>query len=145
MHGSAANQKSDIVDTARSEASFRKFLSALQAAPPMVDYLKGAGPFTVFLPTDEAFDALPAGSLEQLEKPENQDRLTKLLKYHIVEGAHSSNEVKTMQTMLTTSGDKLAVESDGSGIRINNAQVLGRDILCTNGIIHVVGAVLLGF
>ncbi|MDQ6678236.1 MAG: fasciclin domain-containing protein [Acidobacteriota bacterium] len=111
----------------------------------MVDYLKGAGPFTVFLPTDEAFDALPAGSLLELERPENHDRLKKLLQYHIVEGSHPSSEVKTMQTMLTTSGDKLAVESDGTGIRINNARVMGSDVLCANGIIHVVDAVLLGY
>ena len=144
MHGSAANPKFDIVDTARSEASFKVFLQALQSVSPMVDHLKGAGPFTVFMPTDQAFAALAPGTLQDLEKPANVDKLSKLIKYHIVEGEYPSREVETMQTLLTESGEKLAIESDGRGIKINNAMILGRDIVCTNGVIHAIDSVLLG-
>ncbi len=145
MHGSAANPKYDIVDTARSEFSFKIFLQALQAVKPMVDHLKSAGPFTVFMPTDQAFDALPAGALEDLEKPENAEKLKKLIRYHIVNGMHLTREVRTMQTLLTESGERLAVESDGRGLKINNAMLSGREIVCTNGVIHAIDAVLLGF
>ncbi len=143
MHGSAANPKFDIVDTARDEASFTIFLMALQSAPHMVDYLKGAGPFTVFMPTDQAFEALPAGTIEELQKPENQDRLTAIVKGHVVRGLYSSGDLKSMQSLETQSGRKLAIESSGSGLKINHAMVLGRDIVCTNGLIHAIEAVQL--
>ena len=142
MHGSAANAHNDIVDTARSESSFRLFLNALQSVPPMVDYLKGAGPFTVFMPTDQAVNALPANTFLELEKPENSKKLEKLLKAHVVLGRHSSANVKTMQSLAAESGDQLMVESNGRGIKVNNAMVLGGEILCTNGIIHAIDAVL---
>ncbi len=142
MHGSAANPKYDIVDTAKSEASFELFLNALKAVDPMVDYLKGAGPFTVFMPTDQAFESLPAGTVEELEKPANMDQLKRLIQYHIVKGRHLSSEVKTMQTMETVKGEKLAIESGGHGIRVNNAMVLGTEILCTNGVIHAIDSLL---
>ncbi len=145
MNGSAANPKHDIIDTAMSEASFKIFLHALQSVSPLIDHLKSAGPFTVFMPTDQAFGALPPGTIEDLEKPFNSDRLTKLIKYHIVKGEHLSGEVKTMQTLETENGDRLAVLSDGNGLKINNAMVLGRDIVCTNGVIHAIDSVLLGF
>jgi len=145
MHGSAANPKYDIVDTAISEASFTRFLSAIKSVQHMVDHLKGAGPFTVFMPTDQAFKKLPEGTIQELEKPTNAEKLENIVRYHIVVGAHSSTEVQTMQTILTESGNKLAVESDGRGIKINNALVVGRDIRCTNGIIHAVDSLLFGF
>ena len=145
MHGSAANPKQDIIDTAMSELSFKNFLQALKSVSPMVDYLKGSGPFTVFMPTDQAFDSLTPGTIQELEKPENAERLKKLIKYHIVKGMHASQEVATMQTLETESGDKLSVVSSGNGLKINDAMVLGRDIVCTNGVIHAIDAVLLAY
>ena len=108
----------------------------------MVDYLKGAGPFTVFMPTDQAVNALPANTFLELEKPENSKKLEKLLKAHVVLGRHSSANLKTMQSLAAESGDQLMIESNGRGIKVNNAMVLGGEILCTNGIIHAIDAVL---
>jgi uncharacterized surface protein with fasciclin (FAS1) repeats len=138
MHGSAANPKFDIVDSARNEGSFNTFLMALQAVDPMVDYLKGAGPFTVFMPTDQAFDALAPGTIQLLSKPENHARLKRIIKSHIVKGLHSSIELRTMLGVLTESGETLPLLSNGSKLSANGATVLGRDIMCTNGIIHAV-------
>jgi len=145
MHGSAANSKYDIVDTAVNEASFTRFLSAIKSVQHMVDHLKGAGPFTVFMPTDQAFKKLPEGTIQELEKPANAEKLESIVRYHIVLGALSSADVQSMQTVPTESGNKLAVVSDGRGIKINDALVVGRDIRCTNGIIHAVDSLLFGF
>jgi len=145
MHGSAANPKFDIVDTARSEASFTIFLGTLRTVSYMVDYLKGAGPFTVFMPTDQAFEALAPGTIQELQKPENHERLKNILKGHIAKGLHSSSELKSMQALETESGRKLMIESSGSGLKINNAMLLGRDIVCTNGLIHAIEAVQLDY
>ena len=142
MHGSAANPKNDIVDTARSEGSFATFLMALQAVDPMVDYLKGAGPFTVFMPTDQAFAALAPGTIQLLSKPENQAKLKQLIKSHIVKGLHSSTELRTLLNVVTESGETLPVLSNGSALTVNGAAVLGRDIVCTNGIIHAVDSII---
>ena len=142
MHGSAANPKYDIVDTARSEGSFTSFLMALQAVNFMVDYLKGAGPFTVFMPTDQAFAALAPGTIPLLSKPENQEKLKQLIKSHIVKGLHSSIELRTMLNVITESGQTLPVQSNGSKLTVNHAAVLGRDIACTNGVIHALDSLV---
>ncbi len=143
MHGSAANPKFDIVDSARSEGSFTVFLMALQTASYMVDYLKGAGPFTVFMPTDQAFELLAPGSIQELQKPENHERLMAILKGHIAKGLYSSADLRSMQALETESGSMLRIESSGSGLKVNNATLKGRDILCTNGLIHAIEAVQL--
>jgi len=142
MHRSAANPKYDIVDSARSEGSFTTFLTALQTVDPMVDYLKGAGPFTVFMPTDQAFAALAPGTIQLLSKPENQAKLKQLIKSHIVKGLHSSIELRTMLSVLSESGETLPLQSNGIALTVNRAAVLGRDIGCTNGIIHAVDSLV---
>ncbi len=143
MHGSAANPKFDIVDTARSEGSFSVFLMALQTASYMVDYLKGAGPFTVFMPTDQAFESLAPGSIQDLQKPENHEMLMTILKGHIAKGLYPSGDLRSMLSVETESGRRLLIESSGSGLKVNNAMLLGRDIVCTNGLIHAIEAVQL--
>lgn len=142
MHPSAANPKYDIVDTARSEGSFAVFLTALQTASDMVDHLKGAGPFTVFMPTDQAFEDLEPGRIQQLHKPENHSRLIAVLKSHIVKGRYSSGDLRSRQELEAESGAPLMIESSGFGLKVNGAALLGREILCTNGLIHAIGTVL---
>jgi uncharacterized surface protein with fasciclin (FAS1) repeats len=141
MHGAAVVPKLDIVDTLIDEVSFRVLIGALQTAG-LVDELKGAGPFTFFAPTDQAFETLPTGAVTELEKPENHGRLRRLLQHHVVPDRHLASAVKTYQSLTTICGSTLAIESDGSGLKVERSPVLSYDILCTNGVIHVVGAVL---
>lgn len=141
MPGPAVNPKLDIIDTLIDEASFRVLISALQTAN-LIDELKGAGPYTFFAPTDQAFENLPPGAVQELEKPANRARLRKLLQHHVVNARHLATDVKTYQALTTICGDTLKIESDGWGIKVEGVPILGSDILCNNGVIHVVGAVL---
>jgi uncharacterized surface protein with fasciclin (FAS1) repeats len=131
----------DIVDTALADQSCRDFISVLQSAD-LVDYLKSSGPVTVFVPTDEAFAMLPAGSLLEWEKPANREHLRRIVRAHILHGAHLAKEISTMMTLEAVDGQALRVHSDGHGITIENARLLTADIKCSNGIMHVVDAVL---
>jgi uncharacterized surface protein with fasciclin (FAS1) repeats len=137
-----AGQQKDIVDTAVEAGSFETLAKALNAAG-LVDTLKGEGPFTVFAPTDEAFTKLPAGTLEELLKPENKEKLVSILTYHVVPGKVMASEVAGMDSAKTVNGQSLTITKNEDGVMVNNAHVVKADIVCSNGVIHVVDTVLL--
>jgi len=117
-------------------------VKAIQAAG-LVDTLKGAGPFTVFAPTNEAFAKLPKGTVEDLLKPENKEKLVSILTYHVHAGdAIMAKDVKTM-SLTTVNGKPLKVSADGNGVMINNAKVVKTDVVCTNGVIHWIDTVVM--
>ncbi len=133
--------KKDIVDTAVAAGSFKTLAAALQAAD-LVDALKGPGPFTVFAPTDEAFAKLPAGTVEDLLKPENKAKLQAILTYHVVPGKVMAADVLKLTSAKTLQGQSLTV-STKSGVSVDNASVIQTDIACSNGVIHVIDTVVL--
>lgn len=135
-------QAADIVDTAVSAGSFNTLVAAVQAAG-LVDTLKGDGPFTVFAPTDEAFAALPEGTVETLLKPENKDQLVSILTYHVVPAKLMSGDIAGKRAkVLTVQGDRLSVNAK-NGVKVNDAKVVQADIEASNGVIHVVDTVIL--
>jgi uncharacterized surface protein with fasciclin (FAS1) repeats len=140
-HAGEAGKK-DIVDTAVSAGSFKTLATALQAAG-LVDALKGAGPYTVFAPTDAAFAKLPAGTLDNLLKPENKDKLKDVLLYHVVSGKIMAADIKGEASPKTLEGAALAVKSNAGGVTVNGAKVTSADIGASNGVIHVIDAVVL--
>jgi len=131
----------DIVDV----AVFNKFetLAAALTAANLVDTLKGEGPFTVFAPTDEAFANLPAGTLDTLLKPENKQKLTDILLYHVVSGKVLAEQVVTLKNADTVLGKPVTIKVEDGKVYVNEAQVILTDIKATNGVIHVINAVLL--
>ena len=132
----------DIVDTAVAGGSFTTLVAAVTAAG-LVDTLKGAGPFTVFAPSNDAFAALPAGTVETLVKPENKDKLTAILLLHVLPGKVMAADVAG-QIMDPTTAGGATVHVDGThGVTVNGAKVVTADIACSNGVIHVIDAVLL--
>ncbi len=134
--------KKDIVDTAVGAGSFTTLVAAVQAAG-LVDTLKGDGPFTVFAPTDEAFAALPEGTVENLLKPENKDQLVQILTYHVVPAKVMSGDIAGKKaTVATVEGEKLNVNAR-NGVKVNGAKVVSADIGATNGVIHVIDKVLI--
>ena len=132
----------DIVDTAVAAGQFKTLAAALTAAG-LVDTLKGPGPFTVFAPTDAAFAKLPAGTLDTLLKPESKAKLTAILTYHVVAGKVMAADVVKLKEAKTVNGAMVAVKVDGGTVMINNAKVTTADIAASNGVIHVIDAVLL--
>ena len=137
-----SDQTHDIVDTAVAAGSFTTLVAAVQAAG-LVETLKGAGPFTVFAPSDDAFAGLPAGTVDELVKPENKEKLTAILLLHVLPGAIKSTDVAGKQLDATTAGGN-TVHVDGTdGVTIDGAKVVTADIACSNGIIHVIDAVIL--
>lgn len=138
----AGAETKDIIDTAVAAGSFTTLAKALEAAG-LVETLKGAGPFTVFAPTDAAFAKLPAGTLESLLKPENKAKLQRILSYHVVAGKVMAADVVKMKTAQAVSGDTIMIATRGNGVTVDNAHVLKTDIVATNGVIHVIDAVLL--
>jgi uncharacterized surface protein with fasciclin (FAS1) repeats len=132
----------DIVDTAVAAGSFTTLAKALEAAG-LVETLKGAGPFTVFAPTDEAFAKLPAGTLDTLLKPENRATLRRILTYHVVPGRVMAADVVKLHSATAVSGDTIAIATQGGGVTVDNAHVVKTDIDATNGVIHVIDAVIL--
>jgi len=137
-----SDQTHDIVDTAVAAGSFTTLVAAVQAAG-LVETLKGAGPFTVFAPSDDAFAGLPAGTVDELVKPENKEKLTAILLLHVLPGAVKSTDVAGKQLDATTAGGK-TVHVDGThGVTVDGAKVVTADIVCSNGIIHVIDAVIL--
>ncbi|MGE3363593.1 MAG: fasciclin domain-containing protein [Rhizobiaceae bacterium] len=136
-----AAHAADIVDTATSNGSFKTLVAAVQAAG-LVDTLKGAGPFTVFAPTDEAFAALPAGTVEDLLKPENKDKLTKILTYHVVSGKVMAGDLKDGMKAATVAGPEVTIDLD-NGAMVNEAKVVTADVAADNGVIHVIDKVLM--
>ncbi|MFW2391707.1 MAG: fasciclin domain-containing protein [Methyloceanibacter sp.] len=140
---SVAQAKSkDIVDTAAGAGQFKTLVAAVQAAG-LVDTLKGDGPFTVFAPTDEAFAKLPAGTVEDLLKPENKDKLVAILTYHVVPGKIMSSDIAGKSTEVkTVQGDTLAVDAT-DGVKVDAANVVTADIGASNGVIHVIDTVVM--
>jgi uncharacterized surface protein with fasciclin (FAS1) repeats len=132
----------DIVDTAVAAGSFKTLAAALQAAG-LVDTLKGKGPFTVFAPTDEAFAKLPAGTVEDLLKPENKEKLVAILTYHVVPGKVLAAQVTKMNSAKTVNGQSLTITANNGTVMVDNAKVVKTDILCSNGVIHVIDSVVL--
>ncbi|MDP2876786.1 MAG: fasciclin domain-containing protein [Holophaga sp.] len=135
----ASRSKADIVDTAVSAGSFKTLAAALQAAG-LVETLKGAGPFTVFAPTDEAFANLPAGTVEALLK--DIPKLKAILTYHVVAGSVEAKDVVKLTKATTVNGQDVIVGT-ANGVTINNAKVIKADIQAKNGVIHVIDSVLL--
>ena len=138
----AATADKDIVDTAVAAGSFKTLAKALQAAD-LVETLKGAGPFTVFAPTDEAFAKLPAETLNDLLKPENKAKLQRILSYHVVSGRVAAADVVKMTTAKAVSGDTIDIKASGGNVMVDNARVVKTDVQASNGIIHVIDAVIL--
>ena len=138
----SSHTKMDIVDTAVKAGSFNTLVAAVQAAG-LAETLKGEGPFTVFAPTDDAFAKLPAGTLDDLLKPENKDKLAAILTYHVVSGKVIAKDVMTMKEAKTVNGQSVMVSMDADTVMIDNAKVVNADIECSNGVIHVIDTVIL--
>lgn len=132
----------DIVDTAVAAGQFSTLAAALGAAG-LIETLKGPGPFTVFAPTDAAFAALPAGTVEELLKPENKAKLTSILTYHVVAGNVGSSDVVKLTEADSVGGPKLKIAVEGGKVMINDATVTTADIATSNGVIHVIDKVLI--
>lgn len=135
-------QDKDIVDTAVAAGDFTTLAAALDAAG-LVSTLKGDGPFTVFAPTDAAFAKLPAGTVEDLLKPENKDKLTAILTYHVVPGRVMAADVVGLDEAPTVNGKMIDVEVEGSSVKVNDANVTATDVEASNGVIHVIDSVIL--
>jgi uncharacterized surface protein with fasciclin (FAS1) repeats len=132
----------DIVDTAVAAGSFKTLVAAVTAAG-LVDTLKGAGPFTVFAPSDDAFAKLPAGTVDELVKPENKEKLTKILTLHVIPGKVMAADVNG-QKMMPASVSGEALDIDGTdGVMVSGATVTSADIECSNGVIHVIDSVIM--
>lgn len=134
-------QDKDIVDTAVAAGSFNTLAAALTEAG-LVETLKGEGPFTVFAPTDAAFAALPAGTVEDLLKPENKDKLVSILTYHVVPGKVMSTDLTEGMKAKTVNGAEVTITLDG-GPKVNGAVISMPDVAASNGVIHVIDSVIL--
>jgi uncharacterized surface protein with fasciclin (FAS1) repeats len=132
----------DIVETAVAAGSFKTLAKALAAAD-LVSTLKGAGPFTVFAPTDDAFAKLPAGTVEMLLKPENKAKLQRILTYHVVAGNVKAADVMKMTSAKAVSGDSLTISARDGNVMADNSRVVKADIIATNGVIHVIDTVMM--
>ena len=134
----------DIVDTAVGAGSFKTLVAAVKAAG-LVDTLKGDGPFTVLAPTDEAFAKLPAGTVESLLKPENKAKLAAILTYHVIPGKAMAADVVKLdgQSVKSVQGGTIKVSVNGGTVKINDAKVIKTNIVCSNGVIHVIDTVIL--
>jgi transforming growth factor-beta-induced protein len=132
----------DIVDTAAADGRFQTLVAGVQAAD-LVDTLKGEGPFTVFAPTDDAFAKLPAGTLDELLKPENKQALTDILLYHVISGNVMAADVAGLSSATTVLGKDVAIKVDMGKVFINDAEVILTDIETSNGVIHVIDSVIL--
>jgi uncharacterized surface protein with fasciclin (FAS1) repeats len=131
----------NIVETAIAAGSFRTLTAAVGAAG-LVETLSGKGPFTVFAPTDEAFAELPQGAVDELLKPKNEQKLASILTYHVVAGKVPAAEVKTMKVK-TVNGQDLDVKVNAGSVTVNNAKVIKTDVAASNGVIHVIDAVVM--
>ncbi len=133
---------SDILQTADAAGSFKTLLAAIDAAE-LKSTLQGDGPFTVFAPTDEAFAKLPPGTVDDLLKPENKEKLRAVLTYHVVPGKVMAADVVKVPSAKTVQGQELKVDASGGGVKIDGATVTKADIEASNGVIHVIDAVVL--
>ncbi len=137
----AAAEK-DIVDTAVEAGSFKTLAAALKAAD-LIETLKGKGPFTVFAPTDEAFAKLPKGTVEELLKPENKAKLAGILTYHVVSGKVEAKDAVKLKSAKTVNGASFKITASDAGVMVDKAKVVKTDIQCSNGVIHVIDAVIM--
>lgn len=140
IHAFAAEK--DVVDTAVEAGQFNTLAAALKAAD-LVATLKGAGPFTVFAPTDEAFTKLPAGTVEDLLKPENKQQLIEILTYHVVPGKVTAADVAGIDEAKSVNGKMIDIQVEGTSVKVNNAAVTAADIAASNGVIHVIDTVIM--
>jgi uncharacterized surface protein with fasciclin (FAS1) repeats len=131
----------DLVAVAGGAGNFKTMVAAIKAAG-LVETLQGTGPFTVFAPTDEAFAKLPTGTVEDLLKPENKEKLIAILKYHVVSGKVMAADVKTMDSK-TVQGQTVEIIVADAGVTVNGAKVVKTDVLADNGVIHVIDTVIL--
>ena len=138
----AQAQSRDLVETAVAAGQFNTLAAALKAAG-LVETLKGAGPFTVFAPTDAAFAKLPKGTVEDLLKPENKAKLTAILTYHVVPGRVMAADVVKVKDARTVQGGSLKVTAAGGKVMVDGANVVKTDISASNGVIHVIDSVVL--
>ena len=138
----AGGHSKDIVDTAVGAGSFQTLVAAVKAAD-LVDVLKGDGPFTVFAPVDDAFKALPEGTLETLLKPENKDQLAGILTYHVLAGKVMAADIAGKTLEITMVNGTTAEIDATDGVKIDGATVIQADIETSNGVIHVIDAVIL--
>ncbi|MEM1324712.1 MAG: fasciclin domain-containing protein [Bacteroidota bacterium] len=136
----AGNDK-NVVQQAQETESLSTLVSAVQAAG-LAETLSGEGPFTVFAPTNAAFEALPEGTLDMLLKPENKDQLAAILKYHVVSGKIMSGDLEDGQTAATVQGEEITVSTAG-GAKINGASVTTADVEVSNGVVHIIDQVIL--
>ena len=140
--GASAARADDLVDTAVGAGQFGTLAAALEAAE-LIDALKGEGPFTVFAPDDEAFAALPDGTVENLLLPENKDQLIEILTYHVIEGKVMSSDIAGQQLSVNTlAGIDLGIDAS-DGVNVGGATVTTADVEADNGVIHVIDTVLI--
>jgi uncharacterized surface protein with fasciclin (FAS1) repeats len=132
----------DVVDTAIGAGDFNTLVTAIKAAD-LVSTLKGKGPFTVFAPTDEAFGKLPSGTVGDLLKPENKQKLVSILTYHVVPGKVMAADVVKLSQAKTVNGQSLTIKIEGNVVMVDSAKVVKTDIVCSNGVIHVIDSVVL--
>lgn len=133
---------SNILETAAAAGSFKTLAAAIDAAG-LAGTLAGPGPFTVFAPTDDAFAKLPPGTVDDLLKPENKQKLVAVLTYHVVPGNLMAKDVVGSDKLKSVQGQELTVRVDGSAVRIDGANVIKTDIAASNGVIHVIDSVVL--
>ncbi|MEM1072421.1 MAG: fasciclin domain-containing protein [Planctomycetota bacterium] len=138
----AAEPTKNIVETAVEAGSFDTLIAAAQAAG-LAETLSEGGPFTVFAPTDAAFAALPAGTVDDLLKPENKDLLRSILLYHVVSGDVRAADVVELNTADTLNGQRISIDASSTGVKVDNANVAATDVLATNGTIHVIDRVIM--
>lgn len=134
--------KKNIVETAAGNPDFSTLVAAVQAAG-LVETLSGEGPFTVFAPTNAAFEKLPEGTVDTLLLPENRDQLVAVLTYHVVAGEVTAEQVVTLDSATTVNGQDVTISVDGEQVKINDATVTTADIETSNGVIHVIDTVIL--
>jgi len=131
-----------IVENAAAMDDFSTLVKAVKAAG-LVETLSGDGPFTVFAPTNEAFEKLPEGALKDLLKKENKDKLAAVLKYHVVAGKVMAADVVKLKKAETVEGSEVAIKVDGKEVTVDGAKVVKTDVKCKNGVIHVIGKVIM--
>ena len=136
------SERKTIVEVAVDAGQFTTLAAALEAAD-LIDTLQGDGPFTVFAPTDDAFAALPAGTVESLLKPENRDQLVAVLTYHVVPGKVTAADVVTLDEAKTVNGASIDISTENGSVYINDATVVAADVDASNGVIHVIDTVIL--
>lgn len=135
------NEPGDIVAVASGAGSFNTLVAAVKAAG-LVETLQGKGPFTVFAPTDAAFAKLPKGTVEELLKPENKEKLVAILTYHVIAGKVMAADVKTMEAT-TVNGKQLSIKLTAGKVTVDGANVIKADVMASNGVIHVIDTVVL--